>query len=47
MNGTDYPFVNGAHYPYKNINFEIKPIVIDIDYRTPPFVVLPTADDCE
>ena len=23
------------------------PIIIDIDYRTPPFVVLPTADDCE
>ena len=45
-NGVDYPFVNGAHYPYTNINFKINPIIIDKDYLTPPYVRLPL-DDCE
>tara|TARA_R100001377_G_scaffold85342_2_gene71745 strand:+ start:541 stop:2277 length:1737 start_codon:yes stop_codon:yes gene_type:complete len=45
-NGVNYPFVNGAHYPYTNIQFKLNPIVIDKDYLTPPYVTLP-ADDCE
>ena len=44
--GVDYAFVNGAHYPYTNVIFKIKPIIIDRDYLTPPFVSLPP-DDCE
>lgn len=46
-NGVDYPFVNGAHYPYSNLVFNIKPIIIDKDYTEPPFLKLPTYDDCE
>ena len=45
-NGVNYPFVNGAHYPYTNVIFKIKPIIIDKDYLTPPYISLP-ADDCE
>jgi|TARA_R110000744_G_scaffold199864_1_gene318994 hypothetical protein len=44
--GVDYAFVNGAHYPYTNLIFKIKPIIIDKDYLTPPYISLP-ADDCE
>jgi len=46
-NGVDYPFVNGAHYPYTNLVFDIKPIIIDEDYRTLPILTRPTFDDCE
>ena len=46
-NGVDYPFVNGAHYPYTNLVFNIKPIIIDKDYTTIPLLTLPKYDDCE
>jgi len=46
-NGVDYPFVNGAHYPYTNLIFNINPIIIDKDYTELPFLTLPTLDDCE
>ena len=47
INGVDYPFVNGAHYPYTNLIFNIKPIIVDKDYTELPFLTLPTYDDCE
>ena len=47
INGVEYPFVNGAHYPYTTIDFKITPIVIDKDYVTQPIIQLPTIDDCE
>ena len=47
INGVDYPFVNGAHYPYTNLVFDIKPIIIDEDYRTLPILTRPSSDDCE
>ena len=25
-NGVDYPYLNNAHYPYKELEFTIKPI---------------------
>lgn len=46
-NGVDYPFVNGAHYPYTNLIFNIRPILIDKDYTSPPTLTLPKYDDCE
>ena len=47
INGVDYPFVNGAHYPYTTIDFKIVPIVIDKDYVPQPIIQFPTLDDCE
>ena len=46
-NGVDYPFVNGAHYPYTNLIFDIKPLLIDKDYTSLPTLTRPSYDDCE
>ena len=46
-NGVDYPFVNGCHYPYTNIFFNIYPIIVDKDYGPTQIVTLPISDDCE
>ena len=46
-NGVDYPFVNGAHYPYTNLIFDIKPLLIDKDYTSLPILTRPSYDDCE
>jgi hypothetical protein len=44
--GVDYPFTNGAHYPFKEVLFLQKPI-----QRTEEIVTTiingPTTDDCE
>jgi hypothetical protein len=45
-NGLDYPFVNGSHYPFKDIEFLIKPIVWDKPYLTDG-IIGPIDDDCE
>jgi len=46
-NGVNYPFVNGCHYPYTNISFNIYPIIVDKDFGSPQIVTLPISDDCE
>ena len=45
-NGVDYPFVNGHHYTYKNINFFIKPD-INKSALTDEIIGPLSADDCE
>ena len=45
-NGVDYPFVNGHHYTYKNINFFIKPDV-NKSALTDEIIGPLSVDDCE
>jgi hypothetical protein len=43
--GVDYPFLNGVHYPFKNLIFRLIPEgSTSINFNT---VSLPTTDDCE
>jgi hypothetical protein len=43
--GVDYPFLNGVHYPFKNLIFRLTPEgSTSINFNT---VSLPTTDDCE
>lgn len=45
-NGVDYPFFNGKHYPFKNINFRIIPE--GTNYTGNDFIVVdPLTDECE
>jgi len=42
--GVDFPFLNGVHYPFKNINFKLIPE--GTNYRQ-SVINDPTIDDCE
>jgi hypothetical protein len=42
--GVDYPFLNGVHYPYKNIDFKLIP---EGTNYFPSVINDPTIDDCE
>jgi len=44
--GVDYPFINGSHYPFKNILFLQKPIK-RTNIVTTTLINEPTNDDCE
>lgn len=44
--GIDFPFVNGAHYPFKQVLFLQKPIR-RTDIVTTTIINQPTVDDCE
>jgi len=46
-NGVEYPFVNGYHYTYKNINFFIKPELLDKSFLTDGIIGPLESDDCE
>ena len=49
-NGEDHPFLNGMHYPFKDILFLQTPIVQDIGINNNIFnniVIQPNIDDCE
>ena len=43
--GVNYPFLNGVHYPYKDIIFRIIPE--GTNYRENTIITEPTIDDCE
>ena len=43
--GVDYPFLNGKHYPYKNIVFRLFPEGIGVQNINE--IVDPTIDECE
>ena len=45
-NGLDYPFINGAHYPYKQVLFLQKPMQRTDEIVT-TIINQPTTDDCE
>lgn len=45
-NGTDIPFLNGCHYPFKQINFLLKPMSNDNNDNN-LIIFQPTTDDCE
>ena len=43
--GVDYPFLNGAHYPFKDINFyQMSP---QVRYSGLNMIVQPIIDNCE
>jgi len=44
--GVDYPFTNGAHYPFKNVLFLQKPVQ-RTNQITTTIINQPTNDDCE
>jgi hypothetical protein len=44
--GVDYPFVNGAHYPFKEVLFLQKPIQRNAEIET-TIINDPLVDDCE
>ncbi len=46
-NGVNYPFVNGAHYPYTNIDFFIKPWLVDKPFISDGIIEPLDVDDCE
>jgi len=43
--GVNYPFLNGVHYPYRDINFRIIPE--GTNYKENTIIAEPTIDDCE
>jgi hypothetical protein len=43
--GVNYPFLNGAHYPYTNIIFRIIPE--GTNYNEQTITAEPIIDDCE
>ena len=43
--GVNYPFINGTHYPYRNIIFRIIPE--GTNYIENTIIAEPTIDDCE
>jgi hypothetical protein len=43
--GVDYPFLNGVHYPYKNIIFRIIPE--GTNYNEQTIIAQPLIDNCE
>jgi len=45
-NGTDYPFLNGSHYPFSEFMFMLTTPFRNINVST-PFVLEPIIDDCE
>ena len=45
-NGVDYPFLNGAHYPFKDILFLQKPIQ-QLNIVETTLINQPTTDPCE
>jgi hypothetical protein len=44
--GVDYPFTNGAHYPFKNVLFLQRPVK-RTNVVTTNLIKRPTTDDCE
>jgi len=46
-NGTDFPFMNGRHYPYKNFMFRVIPEGTNISAINTIVVEDPTIDGCE
>ena len=46
-NGVDYPFVNGAHYPFTNIDFFIRPRLTNKPFITDGIIEPLDIDDCE
>jgi hypothetical protein len=44
--GVDYPFTNGAHYPFKNTLFLQRPI-LRTNVVTTTLINQPTTDNCE
>lgn len=46
-NGTDFPFMNGRHYPYSNFMFRIIPEGTNISAINTIIVQDPTVDGCE
>jgi hypothetical protein len=44
--GVDYPFINGAHYPYSQVLLLQKPIQRETEIVT-TIINQPTTDDCE
>jgi hypothetical protein len=45
--GVDFPFLNGSHYPFRNLIFRLIPEGSTSISLTSTFVSLPTTDDCE
>jgi hypothetical protein len=45
-NGVDYPFLNGAHYPFKQILFLQTPLITDYNLFN-SIIFSPITDDCE
>jgi hypothetical protein len=45
--GIDFPFVNGAHYPYRQINFLQHPIFRNTESITTTLINNITNDECE
>jgi hypothetical protein len=46
-NGVNHPFINGSHYPFKEIIFLQHPIARDVNGVTGNIINLPTNDNCE
>lgn len=45
--GVDYPFLNGAHYPYKHAIFRLIPDGTNITQTGSDVITKPLIDDCE
>ena len=45
--GVDFPFLNGSHYPFRNLIFRLIPEGPTSISLTSTAVSLPTTDDCE
>jgi hypothetical protein len=45
--GVDYPFINGAHYPFADIVFLQYPMSRDTSGYFTNEINQPTTDDCE
>jgi hypothetical protein len=45
--GVDFPFLNGAHYPYENFVFRIIPEGSNINNPNITTIQLPTEDECQ
>ena len=45
--GVDYPFLNGAHYPYSNVTFKLIPETVSYFYQNINYVIKPIIDECE
>ncbi len=45
--GIDFPFVNGAHYPFKQITFLQHPIFRNTEFITTTLINDPLNDECE
>jgi hypothetical protein len=45
--GVDYPFLNGVHYPFQDVNFKLMPEGYFDYYKKFPTITQPTIDDCE